>query len=130
MTDENDRPSIRPEVAESYSRYVDRVGRTHLHKMSVMRFIENLPSEALQAIPGEFWDTDVNSEGYTEAVISCPCHRTPRVELGRMAECECGRFFYNIGTDVFVGNSPRGRLAPWERIVENFRRNRETPAEP
>lgn len=90
-------------MAESYDRYVDRVGRAHLHKISVMRFLQHLPPEAMTAIPSPFWSTDVNDEGFTEAVISCPCHETPRVELGRLSECTCGRIFYFIGSDVLVG---------------------------
>lgn len=118
MTDETDRPSIRREVAESYDRYVDRVGRVHLHKISPMRFLWHLPPEAMTVIPGEFWSTDVNAEGYTEAVIACPCHETPRVEAGRLAECTCGRIFYFIGSDVMVG------------YVADPPRNQETPAAP
>lgn len=82
----------------------------------------------MHAIPGEFWSTDVNDDGYAEAVVACPCHRTPRVEIGRLLECGCGRFFLYIGSEVMVGNSPRGRLAPWERIVERWRHNGGTTA--
>jgi hypothetical protein len=130
LTDETNRPSMRPEVVESYARYEDRVGRKYLHKMPPTRFLSYLPPGAIHVIPGEFWSEDVNDDGYAEAVIACPCHRTPRVEIGRLSECECGRFFYYVGSEVMVGNSPRRRLAPWERIVQKHREhNSETPAE-
>lgn len=121
MTDYDDRSTdirVRPSVAESYSRYVDRIGRSHLHKIPVTTFLQMLPASAMTAIPGEFWNTDMNDEGFTEAVISCPCKETPRVEVGRMLSCACDRTFFYTGTDVYVGNSPVASSA-----------NQETPAE-
>lgn len=109
MTDFGDRSTeirVRPSVAESYSRYIDRIGRGHPHKIPLTTFLQTLPAEAMTAIPAEFWSTDANDEGYTEAVIACPCRATPRVEVGRMSECTCERYFFFTGTDVYVGNSP------------------------
>jgi hypothetical protein len=102
--------NIRPEVKDTITSDppTDERGMKmprRLGALTMLRSIPGLPSQ-FRSIPDDFFTLDVNEEGYTEAVIACPCGETPTVEIGRLVECACERFFLNMGVRVLVANSP------------------------
>jgi hypothetical protein len=104
---------LRPHVRDTLTPdpFTDRQGWRHPRRLGAMTFMRAIPGLASQfkPIPDEFWSNDVNSEGYTAAVIACPCGEEPTVEVGSLAECQCERFFLNLGARVLVANSPADR---------------------
>lgn len=122
----------RPERLESITP-VDRIGRPVLHQIGMLTWFHAIPGLAAQytTIPEEYWAQDANDEGYTVAVVACPCRREPAPEAGQLVECECHRFYLFTGRSVMVANGPKQRPKPrWERIVDDFcaAREIETPA--
>lgn len=104
----------RPEIAAGTlpkELHTDLLGRRQPRRVVAARFFEVVPALMGQfaAIPPEFWTQDVGGDGYTEAVIACPCREEPRVEVGCTEQCGCGRFYWYDGRQVSVGNSPKGR---------------------
>lgn len=55
-----------------------------------------------RSIPEQFWNLDTDEDGDTIAVIACPCGAEPSQSINRTVECECGRFYLNLGTEVRV----------------------------
>lgn len=109
--------NVRPEIAEGImpDPPCDRLGRRQprriLGLMSLFRSIPTLASEFSVAVPDEFWAMDVSDDGYHLAVVSCPCTEAPRVEIARVVECSCGRFFFFTGDAVLVAGSPAAAQA-------------------
>lgn len=89
----------------------DLLDRRQPRRLVAARFFEAVPGLMRQfgPIPPEFWTQDVNGDGYTEAVVACPCREEPRVEVGCLERCECERFYWYDGRQVSVGNGPKGR---------------------
>lgn len=122
----------RPERLESVTP-VDRIGRPVPHRIGMLTWFHAIPGLAAQftAIPEEYWAQDANDEGFTVAVVACPCGREPAPEAGQLVECGCHRFYLYTGRTVMVANGPKQRPKPrWERIVDDFcaAREVETPA--
>lgn len=102
-----------------------QVPRRHL---GMMTFLRVFPACAVQfdQIPGEFWTQDLGDDGYTEAVIACPCGMQPRVEIGCMEICACERAFLYAGTAVLVANSPKAKRPQeplWQSIARQWSAN-------
>jgi hypothetical protein len=101
---------LRPHVQAALESepYVDEAGWRHPRRLGMMTFMRSIPGlpSQFRAIPSNFWSEDVNEDGFTEAIISCPCGDEPHVEIGSVVECKCERFFFNAGVKVLVANSP------------------------
>lgn len=55
-----------------------------------------------KAVPPEHWEG-----GPDFAVVLCPCGHRPHITAGDYPRrCECQRWFYHDGTDVFALNGP------------------------
>lgn len=86
----------------------DRLGRKQPHRLALPSFLLSPTIGAAivehfdRAIPGEFWFWDIDDEGEHLAVIACPCGEEPGVSPIRMTECECGRYYLNLVTEVRV----------------------------
>lgn len=78
------------------------------HQMNAVSFMQ-VPDLLAQfkEIPGDFWVQDVNDEGDSVALISCPCGHTPEVTTGGLSECTCHRFFLSTGQRVLAANRPK-----------------------
>lgn len=77
-------------------------------------FARGIPgyAELFSPIPDEFWTQDVATDGYTTAVVACPCGQEPAVEAGLTLACSCGRIYFFSGRGVLVANSPKRDLKP------------------
>lgn len=75
---------------------------------------QNISMTALRSLPGlaEVFDTevpaayvavDLNDEGYSTALITCPCGETHACEVGTTIVADCDRAFYWFGHEVRVG---------------------------
>jgi hypothetical protein len=110
MADEQPPLRIRPDLGDSVSHDppLDRLLRRQPRKVSVFTLLRAIPGlhGRFSDIPESFWALDVNDAGYSEAVVACPCGRSPRVELGTVRQCPCERFFAFLGARVMVANSP------------------------
>lgn len=79
----------------------------------------------VQEIPGSYWTLDVDDDGYTIAVIACPCGHSPQVYMAASRMCrgdwcradeergipepkydECPRSYVFTGDSVWVAGSP------------------------
>lgn len=87
---------------------VDRLLRRQPRQVSIFTLLRGIPGlhGRFSEIPEAFWALDVNADGFSEAVVACPCGQEPRVELGTVRQCACDRFFAFLGTVVMVANSP------------------------
>lgn len=88
---------------------VDRLGRRQPRRLTVVGMLRALPQPegGSKEVPGSYWTLDVNEDGFSEAVVSCPCGHEPHVELGGVSNCECERVYLFTGTELRVFNSPR-----------------------
>lgn len=103
---------------------VDLLGRRQLRHRGAATFLRSIPHmmDQLSRIPSEFWALDVNDEGYSEAVVACPCGNTPHIEVGTMEQCSCPRIFFFGGPAVFVANSPKTSVPRWQQIARSYLR--------
>lgn len=101
----------RPERHEAIKPYVDRLDRQHLHLFNPLKLLEPaaLQGVPVDIIPGEYWTLDLDGDGFSVAVVACPCGQTPNVTAGSFAMCRCERAYLFTGADVSVLNSPKGR---------------------
>jgi hypothetical protein len=62
-----------------------------------------------RVVPAEFWSQEVSDDGVaTVARVACPCGHEPVVELAaHPVKCECSRWFFYNGTDVWSLCGPR-----------------------
>lgn len=101
---------VRPHVRDTLTAdpHIDQAGWRHPRRLGMMTFMRSIPGlpSQFRPIPENFWSEDVNEEGFTEAIIACPCGEEPSVEVGSVVECKCERFFFNAGVKVLVANSP------------------------
>jgi hypothetical protein len=108
---------VRPEVEASLVVKHDVLGRKvpkPLGSLGILSAAIACGMPAPKPVPGEFWALDLNDDGYSCAVVSCPCGHTPSVEVGTLEECECERYFFFAGESVQAFNSPQrapGELA-------------------
>src|SRR4051812_37320745 len=112
MTELRGGVTIRDEVYGSIQRPVDRLGRPQPRILGAIGILAvgvasggTPPSE----VPSDFWRMDVSEEGFSVAVIACPCGSEPVVEVGCLQSCECERYFYFAIDKVLVFNSPKTR---------------------
>jgi hypothetical protein len=93
----------------------DRLGRKDPRIL-----MSGLPGVAMMAswgvrvrkVPAAFWSLDGNA-----AVVSCPCGGSPQpVALEPVVDCECGRFFFFDGQDVWAFATPSTESDPEEEI--------------
>lgn len=86
--------------------FTDCTGRRYPRPFRWSTFFQAVPQmreEFDREVPGEFWNIDVAEDGLTSiAMIACPCGESPQVEILRMNECDCGRFYLNTGRTVRV----------------------------
>lgn len=113
---------IRPVVGDGMTRRRDTLGRQIPRPLGAVGII----TIALQCgmpppveIPGEFWSQDVNDDGFSCAVVACPCGEGPQVEVGTVVPCDpswdpdsgveprCKRYFFFAGDRVVVFGSPK-----------------------
>lgn len=85
----------------------DRLGRTQPHRFALPSYflqpgpIAHVFAEAFdRSVPADFCAADVDEYGDEMTVIACPCGEEPVVYPLRTAECDCGRFFLDTGTEV------------------------------
>lgn len=113
-TTEEEEPRVifRQQWAEANLPKVDTVGRVQLHSFGLATWIKALVLPLgipFSLIPGEFWSLDTDDDGFTTAVIACPCSKSPAVNAGTWITCECERAYAFTGTEVYVINSQKGR---------------------
>lgn len=87
----------------------DRIGRQQLHRIALPTFFvqpsgigRTIVEAFKQPVPDGFWNSDVDEEGEAIAIVSCPCGEDATVYPLRSAECDCGRFYLHLGTEVRV----------------------------
>lgn len=101
-----------------------------------LAFLKAFPALMAQMtrIPDTYWSRETEVVDGTEvvmAVVNCPCKTDLIVEVGDSAECAgtlksgspCKRFYLYLQDRVFVANSPKKRVAPWEAIVDDYRQS-------
>lgn len=66
-----------------------------------------LLAQFARKVPPAFLSDDIEDNGQPVRVVACPCGETPRVPVGRSAECACERMYLAIGGGVRVANSPQ-----------------------
>lgn len=100
------RPDVADQIPSKKTR--DLLGREQGRRIGWHWFFRALPGMFAQfsTIPGDFWAQDVNDDGFSEAVVSCPCGETPHIEVGCVEKCVCERWFFFAGPEVLVANSP------------------------
>lgn len=113
---------IRPVVAASLTREHDQLGRALPRPLGAVGIIGMALSCGMPPpveIPGEFWSQDVNGDGFSCAVVACPCGQEPTVEVGTLVPCDpswdpdsgveprCKRYFFFAGDRVVVFGSPK-----------------------
>lgn len=99
---------VRSEVDSSTVRH-DELGRKQPKTYGsggILAFAMRCGLPAPKDVPGEFWSQDVNDDGFSCAVVACPCHESPAIEVGCLAPCSCGRYFYFTGDRVVVWRVP------------------------
>jgi hypothetical protein len=60
-----------------------------------------------QDVPDQFWAVESFADDRQVMIISCPCGEEPTVPEGSCEECNCGRFFLNLGDRIKVAR-PEG----------------------
>jgi hypothetical protein len=90
----------------------DLFGRKQLHGFGLVAIMKVIAGAGVpfEAIPGEFWTPDSDDDGFSLAVIACPCGHTPRVYAGSLIECECVRGYAFTGTEIYVLNPVKPSL--------------------
>jgi hypothetical protein len=114
----------------------DGLGATHDRSLKWLAFFKAFPALMAQMtrIPDDYWIREaeiVDDAEVVMAVVRCPCGTDALVELGDSAECAgtqksgapCKRFYLYLVDRVYVANSPKARRAPWEAIVDEYRRS-------
>lgn len=96
---------------ESIRPHHDRVNRRHPHRFSPLVLVRQAIQLGIpfDVIPAEYWLLTTDREGYSVAVIACPCGDTPVVDAGGIEQCPCERAYFFTGDDVSVLNSPKAR---------------------
>lgn len=113
--EEEPRVTFRQQWKEANDPVEDFLGRKNLHSFGLATWIKALVLPLgipFNVIPGEFWSLDTDAEGFTTAVVACPCGESPSVNAGTWVTCACERAYAYTGTEVYVINSQRGRVEP------------------
>jgi hypothetical protein len=114
----------------------DGGNKTNDRSLKWLAFFKAFPALMAQMtrIPDDYWSREAEKEEGIEvvmAVVRCPCGTDTIVELGDSAECAgtqksgapCKRFYLYLVDRVYVANSPKQRVAPWEAIVDDYRQS-------
>lgn len=82
-------------------------GRIVPHQLGAVQMLASITGglAAFKSIPDEFWGRDDDNDVQI-AVVSCPCGETPQVELNKLTQCLCHRFFAYTGRSVMCANRP------------------------
>lgn len=105
------RPVRFPERYDRTGRAIDNLGRivpSRLNWLNIFRAVPSLAGRFGREVPPEFLSDDVQ-DGVPGAVVACPCGGEPFVAITKVVECECERFYLNLGKCVKVANSPQDR---------------------
>jgi hypothetical protein len=73
---------IRREYIEASLRNEDLLGRKQLRRLGYPALGSILAMTGVERIPDEYWALDVDEDGYSVAIVSCPCGITPRIAAG------------------------------------------------
>jgi hypothetical protein len=84
------RPALRP------------LAPTRLGVAALLKAIPGLAAKFDRIVPPNF----VAQTGADEVTVACPCGASPQLRPGRLAGCECGRWFLHDGRDIHVALSP------------------------
>lgn len=104
--------AYREAVEDMYVRPHDALGRQQPRVIGPLTYFTKIPAlaraftETWKTVPGEYWAQD-SVEGVTHAIVACPCGASPKVEIGLLDSCVCGRTFWYAHDAVLVANSPR-----------------------
>lgn len=83
----------------------DQLGRIQPHKFNMVSAFRAFPWLIRyfdKEVPQQFWTLDSYAADEATAVVACPCGQEPLVPEAKCVECECGRFFLNLGTRILV----------------------------
>ena len=114
MPDDDSQPlNFRPDYVDANIERRDLLDRKQPRRLGLPALRSILATIPVVRIPDGFWTLDVNEEGYSIAVVACPCGHTPQVEAGLVVvACEnCERGYTFTGTEVFVLNPQPRQLA-------------------
>src|ERR1041385_1058908 len=84
---------------------VDRLGRPQPRRFTWLTAIRAVPwviQHFDREVPDDFWAVESLTEDGRVMAISCPCGETPTVVEASCVECECGRFYLNLGERIKV----------------------------
>lgn len=119
--------NFRRQFVDASLGHADLFGRKQLTTAGLPALAAYLLPMGVQRVPDEYWALDVNAEGYSVAIVSCPCGMTPQVEVGKVIEpcrryegdlrtwdpetdpLECERAYSFTGSAVYVWNSQRSK---------------------
>lgn len=116
-TTEEEEPRIvfRQQWKEANLPMVDTFGRVQLHSLGLATWVKAMVMPLgipFEKIPGEFWTLDTDEDGFTTAVVACPCQETPTTNAGTWTTCACERAYAFTGTEVYVINSKSSKAKP------------------
>jgi len=128
MADDDGGPlNFRREFVDASLPTEDLLGRKQPRRLGLSALAPILMTAGMrpQRIPDEYWSLDVNAEGFSVAIVACPCGMTPSIEAGApVVPChiyegdlrswdpeadplECNRAYSFTGMAVFVWNAQR-----------------------
>jgi len=94
---------LRPEYADTLPA-LDRLGRPELRRMGALRYAVSASEWGVgyKEVPSNFWSLSVIGDGFPCAEVACQCRGDVVCEALAMVRCECGRWFFFEGANVFV----------------------------
>lgn len=93
--------SDNPRVVGSALRRYDAAGikqPVKINFLTVARFLPGLVAQFDRVVPDDF--VALIEEGVVD--VACPCGSTPRLVIGEVDDCQCGRVFTYTGARVLV----------------------------
>lgn len=106
---------IRDEVLDSITKPHDQIGRKQPHilgSIGILMVGMRAGMPAPVEVPRTYWQREKNEEGYTTAVVRCPCgEANPHIEIGCVKKCQCERYYYYAVDKVLVFNSPKTKAS-------------------
>lgn len=104
--------SVEPELVDGVRR-VDLLDRPIPHRLTGFAFLGVFLRAGLRykLVPQEFW-AETAEGGLTVAEVACPCGHSPQARVAAYpTPCECERWFFFDGTDVWALNTPEAGTA-------------------
>lgn len=83
----------------------DLLGRAQPHGFSWITWFRAFPFLIEffdQDVPDDFWTVESYADGLRVMSVACPCGETPSVPETKCVECDCGRFYLNLGERIKV----------------------------